>query len=35
MRFALPLAILVVVGGAAVGFQYNAYMSQGGDYYSY
>ncbi|GIV09463.1 MAG: hypothetical protein KatS3mg019_1554 [Fimbriimonadales bacterium] len=35
MRFTLPLAILVVVGGAAVGLQYNAYMSQGGDYYSY
>lgn len=35
MRFALPLAILVVIGGAAVGLQYNAYMAQGGDYYSY
>jgi len=32
VRFALPLAILVIVGGAAVGLAYNAYMAQGGDY---
>ncbi|MCX7924899.1 MAG: hypothetical protein N2554_03690, partial [Fimbriimonadales bacterium] len=35
VRFALPLLILVVVGGAAVGLAYNAYMAQGGDYYGY
>jgi hypothetical protein len=35
VRFALPLAIVLVVGGAAVGISYSAYMAQGGDYYSY
>ncbi len=35
VRFALPLAVLVIVGGAAVGLAYNAYMAQGSDHYSY
>ena len=35
VRFALPLAIMLVVGGAAVGITYSAYMAQSGDYYSY
>jgi len=35
VRFALPLAIVLAVGGAAVGLTYRAYMAQGGDYYSY
>jgi hypothetical protein len=35
VRFALPLAIVLVVGGAAVGMSYSAYMAQGSDYYSY
>ncbi|MCS6919018.1 MAG: hypothetical protein NZM28_04545 [Fimbriimonadales bacterium] len=34
-RFALPLAILVLLGGTAVGLQYNAYMAQSIDYYGY
>jgi hypothetical protein len=34
-RFALPLAIVLVVGGAAVGMTYSAYMAQSGDTYSY
>jgi hypothetical protein len=35
VRFALPLAIVLVVGGAAVGMTYSAYMAQSGDTYSY
>jgi len=35
VRFALPLAVVLVVGGAIVGMTYRAYMAQGGDYYSY
>ncbi|MCS6923203.1 MAG: hypothetical protein NZM10_02375, partial [Fimbriimonadales bacterium] len=35
LRFALPLAILIVVGGAAVGLLYNAYIGQGDSYYGY
>ena len=35
VRFALPLAIVLVVGGAVVGVTYRAYMAQSGDYYSY
>ncbi|MCS7208920.1 MAG: hypothetical protein NZ874_05035 [Fimbriimonadales bacterium] len=35
IRFALPLAILIIGGGVAVWLQYNAYMAQGGEYYSY
>ncbi len=34
-RFALPAAILLLVGGAFVGMTYSAYMAQSGDYYSY
>lgn len=34
-RFALPAAILLLVGGAFVRIAYNAYMAQSGDYYSY
>ncbi|MGQ9657820.1 MAG: hypothetical protein ACUVV1_07945 [Fimbriimonadales bacterium] len=35
VRFGLPLAIVLVVGGATVGMTYSAYMAQSGDYYSY
>jgi hypothetical protein len=35
VRFALPLAVVLVVGGAIVGMTYRAYMAQSGDYYSY
>ncbi|MCS7300411.1 MAG: hypothetical protein NZ556_02475 [Fimbriimonadales bacterium] len=35
VRFALPLALIVVLGGGAVWLSYSAYMAQGGDYYSY
>jgi hypothetical protein len=35
VRFALPLAIVLVVGGTAVGMSYSAYIAQGSDYYSY
>ncbi|MFN4033777.1 MAG: hypothetical protein ACK4ME_09230, partial [Fimbriimonadales bacterium] len=34
-RLIAPLMILLVVGGASVGWQYRAYITQGGDYYSY
>ncbi|MDW8107612.1 MAG: hypothetical protein RMK45_09050 [Armatimonadota bacterium] len=35
LQVALPMAVLIVVGGAAVWFAYSAYMAQGADYYSY
>ena len=35
VQFALPLATLLVMGGAAVGMTYSAYMAQSGSYYSY
>ena len=35
VRFGLPLAIVLVVGGATVGMTYSAYMAQSGDYYNY
>lgn len=35
VRYGLPLAIVLVVGGATVGMSYSAYMAQSGDYYSY
>ena len=35
VQFALPLATLLVVGGAVVGMTYSAYMAQSGNYYSY
>lgn len=35
LQVALPMAVLIVIGGAAVWLAYSAYMAQGADYYSY